>query len=110
MQQIGDLLKRIQKPGMGGAISRAMVLAEANRWIAERNHLLAQHVRARAIIGGSVSVQCTAGVAASEVRLLAPALLAHLRETLPGYALRSLNCFVKSGSLTDDTDLSDEGM
>lgn len=110
MQQIGDLLKRIQKPGMGGAISRAMVLAEANRWIAARSDLLARHVRARAIIGGNVTVQCTAGAAASEVRLLAPALLAHLRTTMPGYTLRSLNCFVKSGSLTDDTDLTDEGV
>ena len=109
MQQIGDLLKRLEKPCMGRAISRAMVIAEANHWIAGRSRLLASHARVRAIIGTGLTVQCTAGVVASEIRLLAPALLAHLRNAMPGFPLRTLNCFVKSGSLTDDTDVGEEG-
>lgn len=105
MQQIGDLLKRLETPGVGVAISRAMVLEEANRWIAERNPLVAAHARARAIIGASLTIQCTAGVVASEIRLLGPALLLHLKTSIPGFPVRRLNCFVKSSSLTDDTDL-----
>ncbi len=108
MQQIGDLLKRLQKPGMGTAISRAIVIAEANHWIAGRSALLSSRARARAIIGTGLTIQCTAGVVASEIRLLGPALLAHLGNAMPGFPLRTLNCFVKSGSLTDDTDIPEE--
>jgi hypothetical protein len=83
MRRIGDLLGQYRARGFGAAVSRAMVIEEANRWLREKVPGISGAAHARAIVGSVLVCQCASGVAASEIRIASNRLLAHLRERFP---------------------------
>ena len=99
MQPIGALLGKYRRPDLAKAVPRALLIEEANRWLAENLPMLARQAAAKAVVGRTLCLQCDTPVVACEARLAAFRLLKHLRGRFPGFPLDGLKCLVRGGNV-----------
>ena len=93
---------------MGAAVSRAALLAEADRWLAVRHPNAAARAKAQALVGHRIVVSCSGSAVASEVRILEEGLLGHLRGIFPGLRLDGLKCLVRGSRVSSDDEVPHE--
>jgi|GEM_PF-6601112 hypothetical protein len=102
MKALSDILRRLdQQTGLGGPVSRALVLEAANAWIGGELPNLAGRAAAKSIVGATIVVQCQSGVLAAEVKIRSTRLLAHLKERFGTGAPQALKCLVRQGNLDE---------
>jgi hypothetical protein len=102
MKSMAELLSRLDRPGISRAVGRALVLETADAWLNAELPGLSGRARAKSQIGKDLVVQCSSGVIASEVKLRAARLLAHLREQYAAAAPERLKCLVRQSKVEDD--------
>ena len=102
MQELREILHGRNLHTLKQSVLRAMLIQEANRWILERNPLLATRARVRTQIGDILTVQCANGLVSTEIRLLEEQLLAHLHAFAPTLPLAGLKCFSAGSRMFDD--------
>ncbi|TAL20682.1 DUF721 domain-containing protein [Patescibacteria group bacterium] len=99
MQKLSGLLNKYSQFGIQKAVSRALVIESANRWLVQAIPKVRGWAVVKSMVGKTLIVQCRNGLIASEVKLRAPALLNHLAGEFPGFAPLDLKCFLSGSNL-----------
>jgi hypothetical protein len=84
MQRVGEILQRVlAKRGLKAEADASLLLAKANRWLAEKLGNIAGDAKAVKFKNGELTLEARTSIAVQEAHSLQRELRAHLHRELP---------------------------